>query len=88
MVGLRGVERGGGHHLGQQAGVHDILELQVGEPPRLLQATVTDDRRFRQRETQLLAALGITPEQQQAARDRNAFSRLGRFFWRQMTRIR
>ena len=37
---------------------------------------------------QLLAALGITPEQQQAARDRNAFSRLGRFFWRQMTRIR
>ncbi|MDT7778748.1 MAG: hypothetical protein QOC99_1260 [Acidobacteriota bacterium] len=37
---------------------------------------------------QLLAALGLTPEQQQAARDRNAFSRLGRFFWRQMTRIR
>ncbi|HEX8557835.1 MAG TPA: M1 family aminopeptidase, partial [Pyrinomonadaceae bacterium] len=37
---------------------------------------------------QLLAALGVTPEQQQAARDRNAFSRLGRFFWRQMTRIR
>jgi hypothetical protein len=36
---------------------------------------------------QLLAALGFTPEQQ-AARDRNAFSRLGRFFWRQMTRIR
>ena len=37
---------------------------------------------------QLLAALGFTLEQQQAARDRNAFSRLGRFFWRQMTRIR
>lgn len=37
---------------------------------------------------QLLAAVGFTPEQQQAARDRNAFSRLGRFFWRQMTRIR
>jgi hypothetical protein len=37
---------------------------------------------------QLLAALGLTPEQQQAARDRNALSRLGRFFWRQMTRIR
>jgi hypothetical protein len=37
---------------------------------------------------QLLAAIGFTPEQQQAARDRNAFSRLGRFFWRQMTRIR
>jgi hypothetical protein len=37
---------------------------------------------------QLLAALGITAEQQQAAKDRNAFSRLGRFFWRQMTRIR
>jgi hypothetical protein len=37
---------------------------------------------------QLLAALGLTPEQQQTARDRNALSRLGRFFWRQMTRIR
>ena len=37
---------------------------------------------------QLAAALGINTEQQQAARDRNAFSRLGRFFWRQMTRIR
>ena len=38
---------------------------------------------------QLLAALGITAEQsQQGPRDRNAFSRLGRFFWRQMTRIR
>jgi hypothetical protein len=36
---------------------------------------------------ELLAAVGFTPEQQ-AARDRNAFSRLGRFFWRQMTRIR
>jgi hypothetical protein len=38
---------------------------------------------------QLAAALGIaTEQQQQNARDRNAFSRLGRFFWRQMTRIR
>jgi len=37
---------------------------------------------------QLLAALGIAAEPSQAARDRNAFSRLGRFFWRQMTRIR
>ncbi|PYS84520.1 MAG: hypothetical protein DMF67_04775 [Acidobacteria bacterium] len=36
---------------------------------------------------QLAAALGITTEQQ-SAKDRNAFSRLGRFFWRQMTRIR
>jgi len=36
---------------------------------------------------ELLAAIGFTPEQQ-ATRDRNAFSRLGRFFWRQMTRIR
>jgi hypothetical protein len=35
----------------------------------------------------LAAALGITVEQQ-ATRDRNAFARLGRFFWRQMTRIR
>jgi hypothetical protein len=38
---------------------------------------------------QLAAALGLnTGPQQQAAKDRNAFSRLGRFFWRQMTRIR
>lgn len=37
---------------------------------------------------QLLAALGINAESPQATRDRNAFSRLGRFFWRQMTRIR
>jgi aminopeptidase N len=38
---------------------------------------------------QLAAALGLaTEQQQQSARDRNAFSRLGRFFWRQMTRIR
>jgi hypothetical protein len=38
---------------------------------------------------QLAAALGLGVEpQQQAAKDRNAFSRLGRFFWRQMTRIR
>ncbi|HVF43196.1 MAG TPA: M1 family aminopeptidase [Pyrinomonadaceae bacterium] len=37
---------------------------------------------------QLLAALGMTAEPSQTARDRNAFSRLGRFFWRQMTRIR
>jgi hypothetical protein len=37
---------------------------------------------------QLLAALGINVDQSQTPRDRNAFSRLGRFFWRQMTRIR
>jgi Peptidase family M1 domain len=37
---------------------------------------------------QLLAAIGLNPEQSQNPRDRNAFSRLGRFFWRQMTRIR
>ncbi len=36
---------------------------------------------------QLAAALGITTGQP-GAKDRNAFSRLGRFFWRQMTRIR
>ncbi len=36
---------------------------------------------------QLAAALGIAPEQS-TAKDRNALSRLGRFFWRQMTRIR
>jgi hypothetical protein len=38
---------------------------------------------------QLAAALGLATDQpQQNAKDRNAFSRLGRFFWRQMTRIR
>ncbi len=37
---------------------------------------------------QLASALGLTPETANTARDRNAFSRLGRFFWRQMTRIR
>lgn len=36
---------------------------------------------------QLAAALGI-PTEPNVAKDRNAFSRLGRFFWRQMTRIR
>ncbi|MFN2480778.1 MAG: M1 family aminopeptidase [Pyrinomonadaceae bacterium] len=36
---------------------------------------------------QLAAALGLATEQQ-GANNRNAFSRLGRFFWRQMTRIR
>jgi aminopeptidase N len=36
---------------------------------------------------QLAAALGISTEQP-GGKDRNAFSRLGRFFWRQMTRIR
>ncbi|HEV3470916.1 MAG TPA: M1 family aminopeptidase [Pyrinomonadaceae bacterium] len=36
---------------------------------------------------QLAAALGVNPAQPEP-RDRNAFSRLGRFFWRQMTRIR
>ncbi|HZH31471.1 MAG TPA: M1 family aminopeptidase [Pyrinomonadaceae bacterium] len=36
---------------------------------------------------QLAAALGLTLEPA-GANNRNAFSRLGRFFWRQMTRIR
>ena len=36
---------------------------------------------------QLAAALGVTAGQPEP-RDRNALSRLGRFFWRQMTRIR
>jgi hypothetical protein len=36
---------------------------------------------------ELAAALGL-PSDGANAKDRNAFSRLGRFFWRQMTRIR
>ncbi|MDQ3753642.1 MAG: M1 family metallopeptidase [Acidobacteriota bacterium] len=37
---------------------------------------------------QLAAALGLSMAEPSAPKDRNAFSRLGRFFWRQMTRIR
>jgi hypothetical protein len=37
---------------------------------------------------QLAGSLGLAIERPDAERDRNAFSRLGRFFWRQMTRIR
>ena len=37
---------------------------------------------------QLLAAVGLNPEAPPSPQARNAFSRLGRFFWRQMTRIR
>lgn len=36
---------------------------------------------------QLAASLGVTLEKGEA-KDRNAFARLGKFFWRQMTRIR
>jgi aminopeptidase N len=36
---------------------------------------------------QLALALGINPNLQKGG-DRNAFSRLGRFFWQQMTRLR
>ncbi|HKP71832.1 MAG TPA: M1 family aminopeptidase [Pyrinomonadaceae bacterium] len=37
---------------------------------------------------QLAAALGVNAPELSGANGRNAFSRLGRFFWRQMTRIR
>jgi hypothetical protein len=37
---------------------------------------------------QLAGLLGPVAERPDGERDRNAFSRLGRFFWRQMTRIR
>jgi aminopeptidase N len=37
---------------------------------------------------QLAAALGITIPQVKKANDGNAFARLGKFFWQQMTRIR
>ena len=37
---------------------------------------------------QLLAAVGLGPDSPPSPQARNAFSRLGRFFWRQMTRIR
>ena len=87
-----------------EANRHEIAELDdlrgafVAEAPVALRRAVTRtfDRWLSERHgdediappnPQLAAALGLAPEPAKAG-ERNAFSRLGRFFWRQMTRIR
>jgi hypothetical protein len=87
-----------------EANRHEIAELDdlrgafVAEAPVTARRAVTRtfDRWLSERHgdedvappnPQLAAALGLTPETT-GAPNRNAFSRLGRFFWRQMTRIR
>jgi hypothetical protein len=87
-----------------EANRHEIAELDdlrgafVAEAPVTARRAVTRtfDRWLSERHgdedvappnPQLAAALGLTPEPT-GANNRNAFSRLGRFFWRQMTRIR
>jgi hypothetical protein len=87
-----------------EANRHEIAELDdlrgafVAEAPVAARRAVTRtfDRWLSERHgdediappnPQLAAALGLTPEPAKAG-ERNAFSRLGRFFWRQMTRIR
>ena len=87
-----------------EANRHEIAELDdlrgafVAEAPVAARRAVTRtfDRWLSERHgdediappnPQLAAAIGITPEPP-GANNRNAFSRLGRFFWRQMTRIR
>jgi hypothetical protein len=87
-----------------EANRHEIAELDdlrgafVAEAPVAARRAVTRtfDRWLSERHgdediappnPQLAAALGLTPEPA-GTNNRNAFSRLGRFFWRQMTRIR
>jgi hypothetical protein len=87
-----------------EANRHEIAELDdlrgafVAEAPVAARRAVTRtfDRWLSERHgdediappnPQLAAALGLTPEPAKAG-ERNALSRLGRFFWRQMTRIR
>ena len=80
------------------AGLDDLRGAFVAEAPVEQRRAVsrTFDRWLSQRHgdediappnPQLASAVGISAEPG-AAKDRNAFSRLGRFFWRQMTRIR
>jgi hypothetical protein len=86
-----------------ETNVFEIAELDdlrgafVGEAPRLQRRAVTrtfsrwlsgkyGDEDIAPPDPRLAAALGINPNF--AKNDRNAFSRLGRFFWQQMTRLR
>lgn len=86
-----------------ETNVFEIAELDdlrgafVGEAPRTQRRAVTrtfnrwlsdkrGDEDVAPPDPSLAAALGINPNF--AKNDRNAFSRLGRFFWQQMTRLR
>jgi Peptidase family M1 domain len=86
-----------------ETNVFEIAELDdlrgafVGEAPRAQRRAVTrtfnrwlsgkyGDEDIAPPDPHLAAALGINPNF--AKNDRNAFSRLGRFFWQQMTKIR
>ncbi|HKR01740.1 MAG TPA: M1 family aminopeptidase, partial [Pyrinomonadaceae bacterium] len=79
------------------AGMDDLRGAFVGEAPRAQRRMVTrtfarwlsdkrGDEDVAPPDPTLAAALGINPNV--AKNDRNAFSRLGRFFWQQMTRLR
>ncbi|HYP00122.1 MAG TPA: M1 family aminopeptidase, partial [Pyrinomonadaceae bacterium] len=81
------------------AELEDLRGAFIAEAPVTVRRTVTRtfDRWLSERHgdediappnPQLAAALGLAPEPTTGAGNRNAFSRLGRFFWRQMTRIR
>lgn len=86
-----------------ETNVFEIAELDdlrgafVGEAPRAQHRAVTrtfnrwlsgkyGDEDIAPPDPRLAAALGLNPNF--AKNDRNAFSRLGRFFWQQMTRLR
>jgi aminopeptidase N len=79
------------------AELDDLRGAFVGETPRAQRRAVTrtfnrwlsdkrGDEDVAPPDPRLAAALGINPNF--AKNDRNAFSRLGRFFWQQMTRLR
>lgn len=79
------------------AGLDDLRGAFVGEAPLRERRTVLrtfnrwlsgkrGDEDVAPPDPQLAAALGLNPNI--AKNDRNAFSRLGRFFWQQMTRLR
>jgi hypothetical protein len=79
------------------AELDDLRGAFIGEAPRLQRRAVTrifnrwlsgkyGDEDIAPPDPSLAAALGINPNV--TKNDRNAFSRLGRFFWQQMTRLR
>ncbi|HEY0377547.1 MAG TPA: M1 family aminopeptidase [Pyrinomonadaceae bacterium] len=86
-----------------ETNVYEVAELDdlrgafVGEAPRAQRRAVTrtfarwltnkrGDEDIAPPDPSLAAALGLNPNV--AKNDRNAFARLGRFFWQQMTRLR
>ena len=79
------------------ASLDDLRGAFVGETPRAQRRTVTrtfarwlsdkrGDEDVAPPDARLAAALGLNPNV--TKNDRNAFARLGRFFWQQMTRLR